>query len=175
MTTASLIKKTFNWAGLQIQRFSSLPSRWEHGSIQAGMVQEELRVLRLYPKAASGRLTSRQLGWLLSPHPQWHTYSNQATPPDGTTPWSENIQSITMPYVTNLYTCHIIGWNDLRGREDMNAGIMGQQKCFWKPLAALIFQSRESSFTKERNSNLNSFSSNMVWWFVYAWPREWHY
>jgi hypothetical protein len=50
-------------AGLQVQRFSPLSSRWEHGSIQAGMVQEELRVLCLHPSAASGRLTSRQLGW----------------------------------------------------------------------------------------------------------------
>jgi hypothetical protein len=50
-------------AGLQVQRFSPFSSRWEHGSIQAGMAQEELRVLCLHPKAASGRLTSRQLGW----------------------------------------------------------------------------------------------------------------
>ena len=48
-------------AGLQVQRFSPF-SRWEHGSIQAGMEQEELRVLCLHSKAASGRLTSRQLG-----------------------------------------------------------------------------------------------------------------
>jgi hypothetical protein len=46
-------------AGLQVQRFSPLSSRWEHGSIQAGMVQEELRVLCLHPKAASGRLTAK--------------------------------------------------------------------------------------------------------------------
>jgi hypothetical protein len=69
---ASLIKKNNNnkkqnktkhliGAGLQVQRFSPL-SRWEHDSIQAGMAQEELRVLCLHPKAASGRLTSRQLG-----------------------------------------------------------------------------------------------------------------
>jgi hypothetical protein len=32
-------------AGLQVQRFSPLSSRWVHGSIQAGMVQVELRVL----------------------------------------------------------------------------------------------------------------------------------
>jgi hypothetical protein len=44
-------------------RFSPLSSRWEHGRIEAGMTQEELRVLCLHPKAASGRLTSRQLGW----------------------------------------------------------------------------------------------------------------
>jgi hypothetical protein len=50
------------WAGLQAQKFSPLSSRWEHGSIQAGMAQGELRVLCLHPKAASGRLTSRQLG-----------------------------------------------------------------------------------------------------------------
>jgi hypothetical protein len=40
-------------AGLQVQRFRPLPSRKEHGSIQAGMVQEELRVLHLHLKAAS--------------------------------------------------------------------------------------------------------------------------
>jgi hypothetical protein len=28
-------------AGLQVQRFSPLSSRWEHGNIHAGMVQEE--------------------------------------------------------------------------------------------------------------------------------------
>ena len=49
-------------AGLQIQRFSLLSSKQEHGNIQAGMVQEELRVLHLLLKAANGRLTSRQLG-----------------------------------------------------------------------------------------------------------------
>ena len=41
-------------AGLQVQRFSPLSSRWEHGSVQAGMVQEDLRVLHLHLKAASG-------------------------------------------------------------------------------------------------------------------------
>jgi hypothetical protein len=62
MTKASLIKKQhLIGAGLQVQR-SPLLSRWEHGSIQAGMVQEELRVLCLHPKAASGKLTTRQLG-----------------------------------------------------------------------------------------------------------------
>jgi hypothetical protein len=49
-------------AGLQVQRFSLLSSRQEHGSIQAGMVQEELRVLHLDLKAASRILASRQLG-----------------------------------------------------------------------------------------------------------------
>jgi hypothetical protein len=47
--------------GLQVQRFSPLSSRQEHDSIQAGMVQEELRVLHLHLKAASRILTSRQL------------------------------------------------------------------------------------------------------------------
>jgi hypothetical protein len=49
-------------AGLQVQRFNPLSSRQEHDSIQAGMVQEELRVLHLHLKAASKILTSRQLG-----------------------------------------------------------------------------------------------------------------
>jgi hypothetical protein len=51
-------------AGLQVQRFSSSSSssRQEHGSIQADMILEELRVLHLHLKAASRILTSRQLG-----------------------------------------------------------------------------------------------------------------
>jgi hypothetical protein len=48
-------------AGLQVQRFSLLSSRQGRGSIQAGMVQEKLRVLHLHLKDASGRLHSRQL------------------------------------------------------------------------------------------------------------------
>jgi hypothetical protein len=35
--------------------FSTLSSRWEQGSIQAGMVQEELRVLPLHLKASRRR------------------------------------------------------------------------------------------------------------------------
>jgi hypothetical protein len=67
MTKASLIKnkqtnkQTFNWLWLTGSEFSPLSSRWEYDSIQAGMTEAELRVLRLHPKAASGRLTSRQL------------------------------------------------------------------------------------------------------------------
>jgi hypothetical protein len=47
MTKASLIKNKQHLigAGLQVQRFSPLSSRWEHGSIQVGMAQAELRVL----------------------------------------------------------------------------------------------------------------------------------
>jgi hypothetical protein len=69
MTTTSLIKKkkkkkktTFNWGWLTGSEVCPLPSRQERGSIQTGMAQAELRVLHLHPKAASGRLTSRQLG-----------------------------------------------------------------------------------------------------------------
>jgi hypothetical protein len=49
-------------AGLQVQRFSPVSSRQEHGSIQAGMVQAQLRVLHLHLKAASRTLTSWKLG-----------------------------------------------------------------------------------------------------------------
>ena len=61
MTKATLIRTTFNWGwltGSEVQ-FSIIK---EHGIIQAGMVQEELRVLHLHLKAASRILTSRQLG-----------------------------------------------------------------------------------------------------------------
>jgi hypothetical protein len=50
-------------AGLQVQRFSPLSSRWVHGSIQADMMQKELRASHLHLKAASRILqASRQLG-----------------------------------------------------------------------------------------------------------------
>jgi hypothetical protein len=58
-TKATFIRTAFNWGGLQVQRFSPPSSRWEHGSIQAVMVQEELRVLHLHLKATSGILTFR--------------------------------------------------------------------------------------------------------------------
>jgi hypothetical protein len=61
MTKATLRKTHLVGAGLQVQRFSPLSSRGEHCSIQAGMVQEELRILHLHLKAANRILTSRQL------------------------------------------------------------------------------------------------------------------
>jgi hypothetical protein len=72
MTKASLIKKQhLIGASLQVLSFSPLSSRWEHGSIQAGMAQAELRVLHLHPKAAGRRLTSEETRVrVLSPHPQ---------------------------------------------------------------------------------------------------------
>ena len=61
MAKATLTRTTFNWGwltGLEVQSII-----WqEHGSIQAGMVQKELRVLHLHLKAASRILTARQLG-----------------------------------------------------------------------------------------------------------------
>jgi hypothetical protein len=47
---------------LGLQRFRSIIIRQEHGSTQAGMVQEELRVIHLHLKAGSRILASRQLG-----------------------------------------------------------------------------------------------------------------
>jgi hypothetical protein len=49
MTKATLIRR-FNWGGLtgsEVQRFSLLSSRREHGSFQADMEMKELRVLLL--------------------------------------------------------------------------------------------------------------------------------
>jgi hypothetical protein len=60
MTKVSLIKTTFNWGWLTGSVRSSV--HYHQGESMAGMVQEELRVLYLHPKDASGRLTSRQLG-----------------------------------------------------------------------------------------------------------------
>jgi hypothetical protein len=67
------------------------------------MVQEELRVLRLYLKAARRRLASRQLG-------VGHTSSNKATPPNSATPCAKHIQTTTYTnyirknaYIHNIY------------------------------------------------------------------------
>ena len=46
MTKATLIRAAFIGVGLQIQKLGPLSSRQEHGSIQAVMVQEELKVQR---------------------------------------------------------------------------------------------------------------------------------
>jgi hypothetical protein len=63
MTKATLIKENIQM-GLAYRFRGSLHYHQgrKHGSIQAGMVQEELTVLHLHLKVASGRLTSRQLG-----------------------------------------------------------------------------------------------------------------
>jgi hypothetical protein len=52
-------KEHFTGVGSQVQRFSPLSSRQVHGSVWAGMVQEELRVQHL--KATSRILALRQL------------------------------------------------------------------------------------------------------------------
>jgi hypothetical protein len=57
-----LIRTPFNWGYLTGSEVQFLSSKWKHGTIQASMVQEELRVLHPHVKAASRILTSRQLG-----------------------------------------------------------------------------------------------------------------
>jgi hypothetical protein len=59
MTKATLLRELSIGAGLQVQRFSPLSSSWEHGSIQAGMMQAEMRVVHLYLRAASTILAPR--------------------------------------------------------------------------------------------------------------------
>jgi hypothetical protein len=119
MTKATLLRTTFNWAGLQVQRFSPLSSRLKHGSIQAGTLLEELRVLHLHLMATSERLISRQLGVGLKPTPtvtnllqQGHTYSYRATPSSSATLWAEHIykpsQSQQMPLLKAQNRIHFI-------------------------------------------------------------------
>jgi hypothetical protein len=43
MAKATLIRTPFIGTGLQVQRFSTLSSRQEHGGIQTGIIREELR------------------------------------------------------------------------------------------------------------------------------------
>jgi hypothetical protein len=50
MTVATFIRTTFNWGWLTGSQVQSIIIK-EHGSMQTGMVQEELRVLHLHLKA----------------------------------------------------------------------------------------------------------------------------
>jgi hypothetical protein len=61
-TKATLIRIIFNRGDLYVQKFSPLSLRQKHGTVQAGMVEEELRVLHLYLKATRRRLAFRKLG-----------------------------------------------------------------------------------------------------------------
>ena len=61
MTKATLIRTTFNWCWFTGSEVQSVIIKLEHGSIQAGIVQEELRVQYLVLKANRRRLTFRQL------------------------------------------------------------------------------------------------------------------
>jgi hypothetical protein len=56
MTKRTLIRTAFNWGWLTGSEVQSIT----HGSNQAGIVQEELRVLHLVLKANMRRLASRQ-------------------------------------------------------------------------------------------------------------------
>jgi hypothetical protein len=76
MTKPTLIRTPFNWGWLQVQRFSPLSSRQEHGSIQTGMVQEELRVLHLHLQASSRILLPSSS----EEHLKTHTHSAMSTP-----------------------------------------------------------------------------------------------
>jgi hypothetical protein len=102
MTKASLIKHLIG-AGLQVQRFSPLLSRQEHGRVQVGVGLELLRVLPLVPKMARKRLASR----VLKPIPtvthllqQGHTYCNKST------------HSNSAIHKSNEYKV-IIGWSNM--------------------------------------------------------------
>jgi hypothetical protein len=56
MNKATLIRSTFNWGWLRFRGSVHCHQDRKHGSIQAGMVKEELRAFHLHLKAA-GRLT----------------------------------------------------------------------------------------------------------------------
>jgi hypothetical protein len=73
MTKVTFIGQHLIGAGFQVQTFSPVSSRWEHGSTHAAMVLEkELRVLHLVRKAnRKNTVILRKLGESSqSPHPQ---------------------------------------------------------------------------------------------------------
>jgi hypothetical protein len=85
-------------SGLQVQRFSPLSSRWEHGNIQVGMKLEEPR------REVRSRLSSRWLGGgSQSLAPIGHTFANKAILPNSATPRAKHIQT------TILHSLALIG------------------------------------------------------------------
>jgi hypothetical protein len=98
MTKASLIKITFNWGWLTGSEINPVSSRWEHDSIQAGMMQEELRFLHLHLKVSfiwKTDIQAARMRVLQNVVQQGHIYSNRATSSNNSTPWAKNIQTIT--------------------------------------------------------------------------------
>jgi hypothetical protein len=90
----------------QKKRFSQLSSRQEHGSAQAGMVQEELRVLHLHLKATRRRLAPR---WFSLPTPLNDTSSKETTPtqirPHFLRPLPEHIQTYSNHHSLHICIC----------------------------------------------------------------------
>lgn len=102
MTKATLIRQHIIGVCLLVQ--SSLFSRREHGSVQAEMVQKELRVLPLHVKVIRRRLTlmcleggpvSLLLSTVTHSLQQGYTYSNKAIPPNSAIPWAKHIYTTT--------------------------------------------------------------------------------
>jgi hypothetical protein len=112
MTKATLIKTTFNWGWLTGSEVQSIII--EAASIQADMVLEkELRVLHLDPKAERRELSSRQLGRVSKPTPkvahilqQGHTYFNKTTAPNSAT--SHGSSTFRPPHIALSFTCPLI-------------------------------------------------------------------
>ena len=80
----------------------------KHGSIQADMVQEKLRVLPLVLKAAWRSLALMWLGGVSHCSPtQWYATSNKATPPNSATPRSSIFKT---PYTRTIIVGLILIW-----------------------------------------------------------------
>jgi hypothetical protein len=114
ITKATLIKTKFNWRWLQVQRFSPLSSRQEHGSIQADVGLEKLRVLHFTQRQTEKTGFQAARMRVLKPMPtvthlfqQGHTYSNKATCPNSAIPWVKHIQTITVMFFFLRMVC----WN----------------------------------------------------------------
>ena len=99
MTKATFIKdSTWGWfyLGLVYRFRGSVHYHHgrKHGRIQTYMVLEETRVLHLHRKEARNKLSPTWLGGRSqNPPPQWHTFSNKATPPNSAIPLGPSIQT----------------------------------------------------------------------------------
>jgi hypothetical protein len=104
MTKVTLIRTTFNWGwltGSEAQRFIPISLRQEHGSNQAGMIQEDLRV---HLKAASRIQAARMR--VLKPTSTVTQLLPRATPPNSATSWAKHIQITTE--ILSCWSCTVV-------------------------------------------------------------------
>ena len=99
MIKAILIKTTFNWYWLTGSEIQSIIIKAKHGSVQAGMVQEELFQRRLGKDWLPG---SWDAGFKAHDHndtllpTRLHLLEYKVMPLDSATPWVKHIQTITL-------------------------------------------------------------------------------
>ena len=96
----------FNWIWLRGSEVQAIikGETWQHpGRHGKGRAESSVFIWRLLVE----NYKAARMG-VLSPlsRPQWHTYSNKATPPNSATPWAKHIETISVFHLRNVFTAH---------------------------------------------------------------------